>query len=290
MVRVSRGRSCYWIQWTVLPPLRRSLPPLRRSRSPLRGFCRVPSPYLNQREDGIHHDVLRPAGASPALKLLFLNNNKIGGEGLRHLAKALARDGAPALRGGISLQGNPGNKRVVEYALKHRYLPEQLLDGAFLVAHLADAKALDCGGLGWGHEEARRLAAALEHATAQGALKSLEVLDLSSNEIGDEGLRHLSDALARGAAPALKDLTVWGNKIGDEGIRHLADALVRGAAPALEELYLERNQIGDEGVRHLGDALARSAAPKLWSLNLDRNQASHPVKQAVQDALKQRRK
>ena len=60
---------------------------------------------------------------------------------------------------------------MVEYALKHRYLPEQLLDGAFLVAHLADAKALDCGGLGWGHEEARRLAAALEHATAQGALK-----------------------------------------------------------------------------------------------------------------------
>ena len=67
---------------------------------------------------------------------------------------------------------------------------------------------MNCGGLGWGDEEARRLAAALEHATAQGALKALETLNLMYNKIGDEGLRHLSDALARGAAPALKELNL----------------------------------------------------------------------------------
>ena len=57
----------------------------------------------------------------------------------------------------------------------------------------------------------RRFAAALEHATAQGALKALEKLDLNGNKIGDEGLRHLADALARGAAPALKELNLGDN-------------------------------------------------------------------------------
>jgi hypothetical protein len=184
-------------------------------------------------DEGTHHlsDALA-RGAAPALERLYLNQNKIGDKGMRHLAEALARGAAPALKI-LHLYGIPGNKKVVEYALMHRALPEQLLDGAFLAARFADAKALDCGEFGWGVEEARRLAAALEHATAQGALKSLEVLDLNSNKIGDEGLRHVADALARGAAPALKDLTVWGNKIGDEGMRHLGSALARGAAPAL---------------------------------------------------------
>jgi hypothetical protein len=99
----------------------------------------------------------------------------------------------------------------------------QLLDGAFLVAHLADAKELNFSRLGWGDEEARRFAAALEHAHEQGALKALETLYLSANMIGDEGVRHLSDALARGAAPALKTLGLSGNQIGDyEWVRHLS--------------------------------------------------------------------
>ena len=63
----------------------------------------------------------------------------------------------------------------------------------------------------WGDEEARRLAAALEHAHNEGALEELEELNLSDNKIGDEGLRHLGDALARGAAPALEELNLCGN-------------------------------------------------------------------------------
>ena len=37
-------------------------------------------------------------GAAPALKKLYLNNNKLGDEGARHLADALARGAAPALK------------------------------------------------------------------------------------------------------------------------------------------------------------------------------------------------
>ena len=88
--------------------------------------------------------------------------------------------------------------------------------------HRAEVTELNCGGLGWGHEEARRLAAALEHATAQGALKALERLVLEDNDIGDEGARHLADALARGAAPALKSL-------------ELDDTVIDAAKPALRD-------------------------------------------------------
>ena len=81
----------------------------------------------------------------------------------------------------------------------------------------------------WGDEEARRLAAALEHAHNEGALEELEELNLSDNKIGDEGLRHLGDALARGAAPALWQLDLDGNPASAA-----AQQAVRDARPGLE--------------------------------------------------------
>ena len=173
-------------------------------------------------------------GALKALETLDLHENKIGDEGLRHLGDALARGVAPALKSLVI--GNPASaaaqkaQKAVQDALKTR----NYLDGAFLVAHFADAKKLDCRKLGWGDEEARRFAAALEHATAQGALKALVKIDLSNfygtsqaakNKIGDEGLRHLGDALARGAAPALKELPLGGNPASDAAQQAVQDAL-----------------------------------------------------------------
>ena len=117
-----------------------------------------------------------------------------------------------------------------------------------------------------------------------------ESRQLGPRGIGDEGVRHLSDALARGAAPALKLLTLNGNEIGDNGAHHLADALARGAAPALEWLDLRENEIGDEGMRRLGDALANGAAPALKTLILERNPASMAATQAAMDAFENRPK
>ena len=70
----------------------------------------------------------------------------------------------------------------------------------------------------------------------------------------------------------------------------MATGRVRGgAAPALELLDLSYNKIGDEGLRHLADALARGAAPALEKLYLNGNPASGAAKQAVQDALENRK-
>ena len=164
-------------------------------------------------------------GAAPALKTLWLSYNKIGDEGLRHLGEAVARGAAPALEVldlGFGIAGNPASvaaQQAVQRACKDRWL-----DGAFLVAHFADKKAMGFNQLGWGDEEARRLAAALEHAHAQGALKALGALNLKNNGIGDEGMRHLADALARGAAPALEWLIIRGNPASDAARQALRDA------------------------------------------------------------------
>ena len=62
-------------------------------------------------------------GAAPALKGLFLNDNKIGAEGMRHLGDALARGAAPALET-LYLEGNSkingAMKQSVQDALKNR--------------------------------------------------------------------------------------------------------------------------------------------------------------------------
>ena len=151
--------------------------------------------------------------------MLTLWNSKIGDEGMRHLGDALARGAAPALYClTLGLDSEPAK------ALK-KLCGDRMLDGPFLVAHLADAKELRCSNLGWGDEEARRLAAALRHAHTHGALKALETLELIDNEIGDEGMRHLGDALANGAAPALKYLHLFGNPASDAAQQAVKDAL-----------------------------------------------------------------
>ena len=75
----------------------------------------------------------------------------------------------------------------------------------------------------------------------------------------------------------------------DAAMAAFCGALGSGAAPALERLWLGSNKFGDEGLRHLADALARGAAPALEKLYLNGNPASGAAKQAVQDALENRK-
>ena len=50
-------------------------------------------------------------------------------------------------------------------------------------------------------------------------------LDLSLNQIGDDGVRQLGDALANGAAPALKTLLLSGNAASNAARQAVEDAL-----------------------------------------------------------------
>ena len=61
-------------------------------------------------------------------------------------------------------------------------------------------------------------------------------------------------------APALEKLYLGGNKIGDEGVRHLSDALTRGAAPALTQLSLYGNPASAAAQQAVKDALKQRAS------------------------------
>ena len=122
--------------------------------------------------------------------------------------------------------------------------------------------------------------------------KSIKRLDLSgSNNIGDEGVKAISDALmnknnldfldfdnnhinAEGAKAiasvlsmnkTLKTLDLKNNKVGDEGVKALSDAL--STIHCLEKLFLSGNGISDEGAISIAAALRINNTLKILSLS-----------------------
>ena len=74
------------------------------------------------------------------------------------------------------------------------------------------AETLNYTSLGWGDEEAARLAAALR----TGAFAKVEAINLERNQIGDAGMRELAAAVAGGALPVCKVIDLDRNP-GDKG-------------------------------------------------------------------------
>jgi len=140
-------------------------------------------------------------------------------------------------------------------------------------ARFRAVSVLNYGGLAWGDDEARAVAAMLPHTPA------LKTLHLGVNAIGDEGARALAEGLAH--TPALKFLYLRHNLIGAEGASALAEALP--GALALKELYIGNNLIGDEGARALAEALPR--APALRDLYIRYNSIGAEGARALAEAL-----
>ena len=83
-------------------------------------------------------------------------------------------------------------------------LVKQLYKAAF-EEQFGKATELRYGSLGWGDAEAAQVAEVL----ASGAAPRLETLDLSDNEIGDEGYKALAAALKEGAPLTLTDMYMF---------------------------------------------------------------------------------
>ena len=81
-------------------------------------------------------------------------------------------------------------------------------------------------------------AAQLALVIGSGALPALVELNLSSNNIGDQGMIALADAFGKGALAQLQLLDLRCNKVGDVGLSSLANALGKGALPALVDIHL----------------------------------------------------
>ncbi|MCI0700669.1 MAG: TIGR02996 domain-containing protein, partial [Planctomycetia bacterium] len=102
---------------------------------------------------------------------------------------------------------------------------------------------------------------------------NLELLDLSVNELGDEGVRRL---VVAGPWPALRSLNLGGNGTTDACVEHLLPLI-----PQLSELALVCNSITDDAALALADAIDPA---KLTWLSLSYN----PLSPEVADMLRAR--
>ena len=77
----------------------------------------------------------------------------------------------------------------------------------------------------WTDAEVKQLAAALQHAHAEGATPQADLLNLGRNELTDAALPILVEMLKAGAVPCLEALELIGNSgIGDEAAKALKAA------------------------------------------------------------------
>ena len=105
----------------------------------------------------------------------------------------------------------------------------------------------------------------------------LSSLNLGRNNIGDEGVKQLSNGLKNSQ---LSSLNLGGNNIGDEGVKQLSNGLKNSQ---LRSLYLGYNNIGDEGVKQLSNVLKNS---QLSSLNLGNNNIGDEGVKQLSNGLK----
>lgn len=94
----------------------------------------------------------------------------------------------------------------------------------------------------------------------------IKVLDLSNNNIGDQGAEYLAELLEK--KHTLTDLHLNSNRIGDKGVQMLSSVLSRRATK-LQRLYLHNNSsISDKSVDYLVDMLKRNQSLNtLWLIN-----------------------
>ncbi|KAL7553264.1 hypothetical protein ACHAWF_016519 [Thalassiosira exigua] len=82
--------------------------------------------------------------------------------------------------------------------------------------------------------------------------RTLLVLNLHCNNIGDEGIKHLAKAIK--ANQHLQTLHLNGNRIGDKGASYLADAFAKNKS--IRKVYLKNNRgITDVGAQKLTGAI-----------------------------------
>ena len=112
----------------------------------------------------------------------------------------------------------------------------------------------------------------------------VQVLELSDNPLGDEGLAELAAVLRDGLMPALGIISLSMCKGGDAGLAALAVAFQATPRPSLHTLYMHSNQFSDDGVEALARALP--ATPAVTQLCLMKNQVGVRGQLALAAALR----
>ena len=154
----------------------------------------------------------------------------------------------------LNLSDNNTNTECLEYLIP--LLPKSLtyLDlslnrmsspNSFNLSHLDKLEYLNLSQCSISTESAKVLGDSLISCS-----KNLRILDLSSNDIDDEGITLISSGLNKGRGPQLRYLNLSWNRIKEEGAINFSAFILgkKGIAPRLETLNLANNKIGDFGI------------------------------------------
>jgi len=193
---------------------------------------------------------------SPDLESVIITATRIGSEGGLSLAKGLS-----------------GTKN-----LRHLDLSDNTFDeeGSQILANsLSDQPnliSLNLASTGLGDDGIEAIAKALEKTADK-----LEILNLSANEITEEGAKKLNKLLK--GKHFLKQLKLEENELGNEGTKLIATALQEGHE-LLEEVDLSVNGIEDNGALAIGKALLDKVHLKILQLK------DNDVSEDAQEELK----
>ena len=202
----------------------------------------------------LHHSILRH---------LDLTQNKLGDRGAAHIAHALDPRTAP----------DGKLESLVLANNKIRYNGAYHLADAFVKGNNRTLRILDLGDNNIMTEGAEAFGVVLRFS------HTLEELNLSRNNIGDDGVRVIAQGLKENGDSALRRLDLSWNGIKDTGAGLLADMLKGNGV--LRYLNLRCNFICDGGIRDLALALPHDLA--LEELDIIGNQWRDPS--AMIDAL-----
>jgi len=156
----------------------------------------------------------------------------------------------------------------------------QTQDLPYVIDAIATCKVIDARYSGLGAGGMRVLAKA---ATSQEAFEHLTSLNISTNVIGDDGLRAIANAVQAGAFRNLSKLTMRENQISADGGRAIAQV---ARWERLTELDVAENNLGDEGARVFAKAAKAGAFPKLRYMNLSSNNVTSRGVKALADESK----
>jgi Leucine-rich repeat (LRR) protein len=180
------------------------------------------------RNPNINRDLIHITGLTN-LEEMVLENAQVGNAGLAHLSKL------PKLKR-LNLEKNPITKEITDagmvyikdiISLEELVLPYDITDaGVEHLSTMASLKKINLGGHGITDKSMARLA----------QMKSLERLEILSNNVTDAGMEKLSHC------PNLKSLKLTGTPITDEGLPHLTKI------KTLNKLDLNSTQVTGKGL------------------------------------------
>jgi Ran GTPase-activating protein (RanGAP) involved in mRNA processing and transport len=184
------------------------------------------------------------------LKVLRLEHNGLGGEGICSLSKPIA------LFHGLTIL-QLGANRIGQ----HNTAGAAALSRALAQGPAPSLRVLGLGENNLGPEGLQVLAPALR------ALRSLQHLDLNANRLAAKGATTLAEAM--GSCSSLTTLALNFNFLGEDGIKSMAPVL--GAQLSLTNLDISFNDIGPAGVEALVEGLANERHQGFVRLDLAKN-------------------